>query len=76
MKRSHFNKLLFGLLILCSVASYVYLNAQQDNNVRIPDSDPVAVEVEESQEVILPDMALFEKLIDAAKIFTSYAPRP
>ncbi|MBK7408129.1 MAG: hypothetical protein IPL49_04725 [Saprospirales bacterium] len=73
MKRSFLYQLLFGCLILCSIVSYVYLQAQQDE-FQISSQETTSTEIEEKQEVILPDLALVKKLIDVTKTLSSLAP--
>jgi hypothetical protein len=71
MKRSHLRHFLFGFAFLCSLVSYVYLNTQQ-----APAASPQEKELtgmEQNQEVVLPDMVFVKKLVDASKIFTSFA---
>ncbi|MCB9284091.1 MAG: hypothetical protein H6563_08475 [Lewinellaceae bacterium] len=74
MKRSRLQPLLFGLLILCSIASYVYLSAQQDE-AQVPVQGQTVTDMEEKQEVVLPDMTLVKKLLDASKLLSSFTPR-
>ena len=74
MKRSLLPQLLFGCLILCSISSYVYLQAQQDE-FQISSKEPIEKEIEEKQEVVLPDMALVKKMIDLTKMLSSFTPR-
>lgn len=74
MKRSHVQQFLFGFLILCSIASYVYLSVQQAQ-VQAPTQEHVTTGMEEKQEVILPDMTLVKKLFDASRLLSTIGPR-
>lgn len=74
MKRSLFRQLLFGFVILCSVASYVYLNSQ-DNEVAPSPSEKEMSGMEENQEMVLPEMVYIKKLVDASRMVSNFNPR-
>lgn len=72
MKPLRIRQFLFGLAIMCSLASYIYLSAQQSESPASP-RETVSVTTEENKEVVLPDMALLKKLIDLGKMLSSYS---
>ena len=76
MKRSLLRQILFGLVLSCSLASYVYLNTVPEVAPAIPGIEEDGIELPEQQkpEVMLPDMALIRKLIDAGKSMVSFLP--
>jgi len=75
MKPLRIRQFLFGLAIMCSLASYIYLSAQQ-GEARITSQEAVGVvTTEEKKEVVLPDMVLLKKLIDLGKMFSNYSIR-
>ena len=74
MKSLRIRQFFFGLAIMCSLASYIYLSAQQSESPASP-RETVSVTTEEKKEVLLPDMALLKKLIDLGKMFSNYSTR-
>jgi hypothetical protein len=74
MKALRIRQFLFGLAIMCSLASYIYLSAQQSESPA-SSREAVGVTTEENKEVVLPDMALLQKLIDLGKMFSDFSMR-
>lgn len=73
MKRSHLRQFLFGFGFLCSLVSYVYLNAQTSEPVVAPQSH-VVTGMEQNQEVVLPDMVFVKKLVGVSRLLHSFTP--
>lgn len=73
MKRSLLRQLLFGFVILCSIASYVYLHSRENNTV--PSSTDQEVSSQEgNQEAVLPEMVYIKKLVDAGRMVSNFTP--
>lgn len=68
MKNSKVRSILFSLLLITSIGSYLYLNSVKvvDCTVKC-DAKHQLLEAEESNETELPDVKLFKKLIEKGR---------
>jgi len=71
MKKHKVSALLFGLLILCSVGAFTYLNVVTPLNGHSNNDEQVhtTTHMEEMEKSVLPDVKFIQKAVETGKRF-------